>query len=258
MRLPDTIDRIRQSVVQIRRVTPGAAPSGDIIGTGFIVTDDHHVVTAKHVVDGLGPGQVLQVFFAGPDIDDPAMRIRAAFTGLGGVVVDVDATHDLALIAVPGAAMLANTRYGPHGAQVHHAPVRLDQRKMREGVELAVSGYPLAQPSLVTNAGVLATTFSPDGAPGDYRDRYLGDFTANPGNSGGPVYTVSDASVVGVCVAGRLTNIVGGAGQHFAGLTVIVPVSEVRALIERNGLAVPDEAPAPRRDAKRSRNAKRR
>ena len=53
--------------------------------------------------------------------------------------------------------------------------------------------------------------FSPRGR---VQERYLSDFTANPGNSGGPVYTVRDASVIGVCVARRLAPIVGGLGHH--------------------------------------------
>jgi len=221
---------------------PGLPPQGATLGTGFVVTEARHVVTAKHVIDAIdfAGGQSVNVAFAGPDVDTPGLQMRANFAGTQGEVVDSVAEHDLALIEVPGASSLTfRVQAGERLIESVPMPARLNRDRLREGVELAVSGYPLAQPSLVTNAGILASSFSPDGTLGDWKDRYLGDFTANPGNSGGPVYTVYDGAVIGVCVAGRLAPVVGGVGAHAAGLTVIVPIGEVLALMERNGLENP-------------------
>lgn len=259
MNLVDAIDRIRPSVVQIRAVGPGMSPGGNTLGTGFVVTKDRHVVTAKHVVDAIdyGAGQSLHVAFAGPDVDTRQLKIRANFTGTQATVLDTVDEHDLALLEVPGAQNLTfRIQLGDQLIETEPRAAWLNERKLREGIELAVSGYPLAQPSLVTNAGVLASSFSPDGPVGNWKDRYLGDFTANPGNSGGPVYTVGDAGIVGVCVAGRLAPIVGGVGAHAAGLTVVVPVAEVQALMARNGLDGVQRSVGPTSNPRRGRKGR--
>lgn len=100
---------------------------------------------------------------------------------------------------------------------------------LREGSQLAVSGYALNQPSLVTNAGVLACTLSSEVRLCDMKVRHLADFTAHPGNSGGPVFSLQDGAVIGVCVSGRLAPVLGR-------LTVIVPAVDVIAMLDRNGL----------------------
>jgi hypothetical protein len=68
VQLPDAIDRIRPSIVQIGAVALGAAPGQATLGTGFVVTSAIHVITAKHVVDGINSvtQEGLQVGFAAP------------------------------------------------------------------------------------------------------------------------------------------------------------------------------------------------
>jgi hypothetical protein len=153
--------------------------------------------------------------------------MRAGFVGTSARVVDAVFKQDLALLEVTGqrTALLAEieSKTGSktmYRRETYRDPARLSSTKLREGVALAVSGYPLAEPSLVTNAGILATTFSVAGG----REGYLGDFTVNPGNSGGPVYTVGNAEVIGVCAAIKRRS-------YLAGLTLIVPVDQVRAML---------------------------
>jgi S1-C subfamily serine protease len=251
MRLPEAIDQARRSIVQIQAQGPAG---GSTLGSGFLVTETY-VVTAKHVIDAvdLGGGQTLIVGFALPDVDTPELSVRGSFIGTNANVVDVNAEQDLALLSVPGAAGLpAAIQIGDRAVHAYRTPARLSTSPLREGTAIAVSGYPLNEPSLVTTAGILASSFSLHEQGGGLRERYLADCTANPGNSGGPVYAVSDAAVVGVCVAGKLAPIVGGQGLHAAaGLTVIVPVQEVVALLERNGLA--PAAPETRRSTSKQR-----
>lgn len=69
------------------------------------------------------------------------------------------------------------------------------------------------------------------------QDSYLGDITANPGNSGGPVYKLSDGKVIGVCVAGKLTSAkhnIGADAQilHSAGLTFITPARAIDEMLK--------------------------
>jgi S1-C subfamily serine protease len=237
MQLPDVIDRVRPSVVQIRRIVPGQLPSGQTIGTGFIVVDTEHVVTALHVVEAvnLSAGESVHVALAAPNVDTPELKMRANFSQYEGKVVGTDKDQDLALIHVPqlnGPGF--RVQFGPKLIEAKPVAAKLNTSPLREGVELAVSGYPLAEPSLITNVGILASTFTLNNNPAQMC--YLGDFTANPGNSGGPVYTTRDGSVIGVCVAGKLAPIIGGVGAQTTGLTVIVPAAQVEALLSANGL----------------------
>jgi S1-C subfamily serine protease len=241
MQLPDTIDRIRPSVVQIRTA------SGRKLGTGFIATDANHVVTACHVINAAA-GEPIRVGFAGPDVDTPQVRTRATFMVVDGTLIGADAGHDLAVIAVPQVTGLT-LQLGSQLITAPPRPARLKADKLRAGAQLAVSGYPLDEPSLVTNAGILASTYSPANPPASLQECYLGDFTANPGNSGGPVYAVNDATVIGVCVGARTTPVMnsrvpGAGGFYSAGLTVIVPAMDVLKLLAEHGLQPAQPAPA--------------
>jgi S1-C subfamily serine protease len=260
VQLPDAIEVIRPSVVQISAMGPATSPQGDTLGTGFLVTPQV-VVTAKHVVDAVdeASGQALHVAFAGPEVDTPELKIRAGFVGTGGRILAVMPEHDLALVEAPGAAAFtAGVRWGPSGVvQPSPTPAQLSNANVREGTQIAVSGYPLNEPSLVTNSGILASSFSLVEDGGGLQERHLGDFTANPGNSGGPVYTVADAAVVGVCVAGKLAPIIGGVGAHAAGLTVIVPVAEVVSLLERQGVSI-ENLPAARKASRQRKKRRKR
>jgi hypothetical protein len=74
-------------------------------------------------------------------------------------------------------------------------------------------------------------------------DTYLADTQANPGNSGGPVYLVDTAGVIGVCIATKPAPIFDQSGDsasigdtklfYSSGLTVVVPSRYVLELIER-------------------------
>jgi len=80
-------------------------------------------------------------------------------------------------------------------------------------------------------------------------DRYLADLQVNGGNSGGPVYKVDAAAVIGVCVATQTASVMfgnqpGGPAVadgrplvYSAGLTIVVPAKYVVAFLNQNGLA---------------------
>jgi S1-C subfamily serine protease len=100
MQLPDVIDRVRPSVVQIRKVAVSQPSSGQTIGTGFIVVDVEHIITALHVVEAVDStaGEALHIAFAGPNIDTPFMKMRAAFSQREGKVIGINRDQDLALV----------------------------------------------------------------------------------------------------------------------------------------------------------------
>lgn len=251
MKVTDAIDKARRSIVQIR--VDASAPDRSTfdvrtVGTGFAVSDQGHIVTVKHVVDAAPDPRALRVGVAFPNVDEGPIQIQASFQITDAHVLDVDEANDLALMQFDPSQNVGISIGGQAPANMTPTPMPFHRGKVREGQELALSGYPLSQPSLVTTIGILASTYAPE-APG-LPDRYLGDFTANGGNSGGPVYSLTDASMVGVCVAGRLAPVFGAEGHYAAGLTVIVPADAVRALLERNGLT-PSLAVRPGAQAKR-------
>ena len=75
---------------------------------------------------------------------------------------------------------------------------------------------------------------------------FLVGITVNPGNSGGPVYSLEDASVLGVCDAFLNTPVKNQHGQsirikdndliYSSGLAVVVPIKFVIDLMQKHDL----------------------
>ena len=236
MQLPDAIDVIRPAVVQMR---VEVNDQSEILGTGFLVSEQGHVVTALHVVDAvdMAAGEKLIAMFSIPDVDLPGnIRIQGAFTGLPTTVLATNRRDDLALLQVPIHHIRETAPIHANGEDLFAIarPVAMATSVPREGTEIAISGYPLAARALVTTSGTMASLKSNDGTGAN---RFLGDITANGGNSGGPVYVVEDATLVGVLVAGQMAPILAGQGYAAAGLALIVPLDRVTALLESAGVA---------------------
>jgi hypothetical protein len=283
MTLPDAVDAIRPAVVQIGvRLNHGELPR--TLGTGFIVDDRSTVVTALHVITGgvnlaraagINDRPQFVAALAHPQI----FKVGDATMGMQGFsYVDLDLlsavpAHDLA-----AGRMTENIVGGewdpdlvPNIDGLRVPPLvgiaTLDTSTPREGAAIAVSGYPFALNSLVTNSGSLACAFFPDFAddplpdppPVDDADdqkgvrvvdirtpgppaanRFLADLEVNGGNSGGPVYLVETGAVIGVCVATRVAPVT-RAGQpamldgeplgYSSGLTHVVPAVYVAAML---------------------------
>ena len=91
---------------------------------------------------------------------------------------------------------------------------------------------------MVTTAGHVANAWAADVAQSPTptsADLYILDLSANPGNSGGPVYRIADGSVVGVCIQIKLARL--EAGVINAGLAVARPAKYVAELMAANGLS---------------------
>lgn len=256
--LPFVVDAIRPSVVQIRIAGPTGA--GEVVGTGFFVHAGGYVLTAKHVTEGMSralemrPDGRLLVGLAIPNLSGP-VSIRASFELADCHVVEEDARHDLALLKLVTNPFASGRPSGVHqiadgGMGVNSmyglAPLTLD--RPRDGEEIAVSGYPLANPTLITTAGIVASAWAsdtmdvvPEGAPAgftmpDIKDSYIADVAVNPGNSGGPVYLRDRGHVIGVCVAFRVAEAdAGGVPLRYnSGLSIVVPIQYGIALLGRH------------------------
>jgi S1-C subfamily serine protease len=228
---------------------------GQPVGTGFIVHESGLVLTAKHVIEAVRriaaqPGHsdaTLQVGLAKTNTEN----MRANFTVVGGELVEGDPRHDLALVRMQPNPFDGRVK---SGFIIAGQPIPLlfsvaaqSESRPRDGDPIAVSGYPLSETVLVTTSGGIASSWAmdvqnvtPPGAPSDYqipdvKDSLLADVAVNPGNSGGPVYSIRTGDVIGICVAFKV-----GSGQigndpfaYNSGLSVVVPIKYGRELIER-------------------------
>lgn len=276
MEIHEAIEIIRTSVVQISATVVAGTEADRArlhgknflsrpLGTGFFVSEEAHVLTAQHVVDGARrvisewPQSQVQI---GIGLAVPnSENMRANFHIVGFDVVEEDDRHDIALLKlsqnpfegeIPPMIVINGESIGA----MYGVPM-LQTTRPRDGEPIAVSGYPLGETVLVTNAGIVASSWSvtraevahptvPDVTLPDLRDTYLADVQTNPGNSGGPAYSTLDGAVIGVLVAGRLTEVTAGDQPVAvnglpvladAGLSLLVPIKYAVEMLERHRVA---------------------
>ena len=218
-------------------------------------------MTARQVIEDAQrlmtslPGSSLMIGQAIPSITDPEFTIRGSFNYLRSKVAEEDPRHDIALIQA------MQNPFGTEQRPFIKAPApdtdvypllglaTLSTSEVRDGEQIGVSGYPLAEPALVTTSGGIASALGVNiqqaqalGVPPGYTipntaNTYLADVTVNPGNSGGPVYRISDGGVIGVCVTFRIGRGSNGTDIFInnSGLSVVVPIKYGRELIARHG-----------------------
>ena len=169
-------------------------------GTAFYIGDDEWV-TAAHVVDGGG-----------------AIRLRTDTLDLPATVIGRDDATDLALLRASGEGLAALT-FGDHAA-------------LRVGQTLGMAGYPLGQPGTASvTRGLLSKVVEADGIT------YLQtDAAANPGNSGGPLFTDCGA-VVGVMVSKAVAEEIEGIAWAVALPTIEEVLPRLRE--DQSGAAPP-------------------
>ena len=231
--LPDTIDRIRSSVVAVGTVMPvkGIHKKGPPVkfkGTGFIVGNGRQVITNHHVIP--------------ESIDLENKESLAIFTGRGNNakahkarLVRSDPDHDLALLEISGTPLavmeLAN------GSSV------------REGEDVAVTGFPIGMVLglyPVTHKGIVAA-ITPIVIPAissrtltasqikRMRNPFVVfqlDVVAYPGNSGSPVYNIQTGKVVGVVNSVFVKGTKESMLEKPSGISYAIPVSYVHDLLK--------------------------
>jgi S1-C subfamily serine protease len=246
---------MRPAVVQIAVSSP-TATRRSVIGTGFWVHGSGLAMTAQHVAEGArevmenSSGSHLVLGQAMPNITGP-ITIRGSFNLLPAEILEEDERHDIALLRAqnnPFANPQVFLKTPETEILMPQRIADLSSSRVRDGQSIAVSGYPLAEPALVTTSGAIASAYGTDiqeaqipGAPQgitlpNIADSYLADVAVNPGNSGGPVYRISDGQVIGICVAFRVGSGVvdGNAFSYNSGLSVIVPIQYGRDLLGKH------------------------
>lgn len=194
--LPDTIDRIKPSMVAVGTLQATRSPAFAFRGSGFVVGDGNLVATNAHVVPELLDGEVKETLVVALPGSDGQPQTRSA-TSLA-----IDAAHDIALLRISGAPLPA-LRLRSAGT-------------VREGDAVAFTGFPLgAVLGLVPvthRATISAVT--PVAIPGSNSQQlnekairrlrtgpfmvYQLDATAYPGNSGSALYDIGSGEVIGI------------------------------------------------------------
>lgn len=165
------------------------------VGSGFIISDDGHIITNAHVIDGA---------------DRVSVTLKDGRT-LDGEVLGTDPVTDVAVIKVNGQENLPVVTLS-------------NSDQLRPGEWAIAIGNPLGLDNTVT-VGIVSATGRSSGQVGvpDKRVDFIQTDTAiNPGNSGGPLLN-DRGEVIGVNTA----IIQGAQGIGFA-----IPINEAKQIAE--------------------------
>lgn len=229
--LPDTISKVKPSVVIVGSYNPTAAPRFSLRGTGFVVGSGNWVVSNAHVLQAPGSappqGQLVVQVRTGPE----TFQTRAAR------VLDKDVFHDLTLLQIDGPPVPALSL--------------ADSDRVKEGQELAFMGFPIGGAlgfSSVTHRAMVSSITQarlPSAQSGQLNERAIrglreGNFqifqldaTAYPGNSGGPLFDPGSGEVVGVLNMVLLKGARESALSQPSGISYAIPARHVREMMAR-------------------------
>ncbi len=229
--LPDTITRVKNSVVAVGTYQANRQPRGVFLGTGFAVLDGSLIVTNAHVVPeklNVGNRQLLAVF----------VRINGQEKMVRAELIKQDQRHDLALLKLEG---------------YKFSPLVLGQtNQVREGQLYAFTGYPIGMilglyP--VTHRGIISA-ITPIAIPmhnshslnnkllkrlSDPYSVFQLDATAYPGNSGSPLYHPGSGQVIGVINKVFVKQTKEKVLSDPSGITYAIPVDYVHNLLRISG-----------------------
>lgn len=226
--LPDTIERVKPSIVAIGTYLKTQSPPFVFRGTGFAVASGNKIATSAHVLPELG----------GTDSPELAVLIRSP-RGESSIrratVVGKDADHDLAVLHIDGPPLSALTIGSPSG--------------VREGQEVAFTGFPIGGAlgfTPVTHRGIVSAR-TPIAIPGANSNQlneklikqirrgafnvYQLDATAYPGNSGSPVYDTHTGEVIGIVNMVFIKGSKEAVLSNPSGITYAIPANYLTELL---------------------------
>lgn len=229
--LADVIPRVKPSVVIVGYYKSTNSPRFSLRGTGFVVEGGNLAVTNAHVLmgpaeDPAGASLALQIRDSKGEL-----QMRAAS------VLEVDRTHDLALLRFDGAPVAAlNLR---------------DSKSVREGQSVAFMGFPIGGAlgfSSVTHRAMVSSITAivlPAATGAQLTERSIrslrdGSFdifqldgTAYPGNSGGPLFDAETGEVVGIVNMVFVKGTKESAISQPSGISYAIPSNFVAQLLQR-------------------------
>ena len=226
---PDTIQRVKPSVVAVGTYEKTRSPAFNFLGTGFAVGDGSLVATNAHVLPSvLDPERRETIVIAIP-AGGPDAKLQEA------KAIAVNRDHDMALLRVSG------TRLPPM--------VLGDSSRVREGSTYLFTGYPLGSVLglfQVTHKAMISALApivipSPDArhlnaatlkrlSAGAYSIFQL-DGVAYPGNSGSPLYDHETGEAVGVINMVFVKGTKEAALSQPSGITYAIPIQALKDLL---------------------------
>lgn len=226
--LPETVARIKLSIVGVGTYQPSRTPPLRLHGTGFVVGDGNTVLTSAHVIPrvlDIEHNERVVALFGG--------RAKTEFNELKLIRLDED--HDVGLLRFQGNS-LPVLQLG-------------NSEQICEGTELAFTGfpigavlglYPVTHRALVSSITPIAVPVDKSGSLTTEMIRRLNspfnvfqlDATAYPGNSGGPLFDPDSGEVVGIMNMVFVKETKESVLEHPSGISYAIPGIYAKRLLE--------------------------
>jgi S1-C subfamily serine protease len=228
--LPDTIKKIKPSIVGIGTFQRTRRPPSIFRGTGFVVADGLHVATNAHVLP--------------PNLDSDKREILAIFFGKSNTIeireatqVAEDRDHDIVILRITGRPLPAMALG--------------DADRVREGETYAFTGFPIGMVlglNAVTHRAIISA-ITPIVIPqlsGQQLNKrvvtqltapynvFQLDATAYPGNSGSPLYHPDTGQVVGVINKVFIQETKETVIQKPSGISYAIPINYLKELLKKS------------------------
>lgn len=229
---PDTITKVKHSIVAIGTFMPSRNPRSVFLGTGFAVADGSIIVTNEHVIPPTLDSKHLEqlAVFYHKDNEDKIVFAKE---------ITLDKEHDVAILKLTEGAF---------------SPLKLgDVSTVREGQLYAFTGYPLGMVLglyPVTHRGIISA-ITPNIIPmlksAQLNTKLLRqlqepynvfqlDATAYPGNSGSPLYDPDSGTVIAIINKVFVQESKESILSNPSGITYAIPISHIEKLLKDNGL----------------------
>ena len=227
--LPDTIERVKPSVVGIGTLQHQRRQRIQVRGTGFVVGDGNTVITNAHVVPrklNVGQGEFVAIFY----------RQGKGTGSRRATEVARDEVHDISVLRIRGKPM--------------RALKLLPRHRVREGDLVAFTGFPIGAvlglyPA--THRGIVSA-LTPFAIPVHGSKKltlaqrrklakpfqiYQLDAVAYPGNSGSPLFDVVNGGVLAVINSVFVKKSREDVIAHPSGISYAIPIRYAQRLLEK-------------------------
>jgi S1-C subfamily serine protease len=235
--VPETIARVKPSIVIVGTFNATNSPRFNLRGTGFVAGNGNWVVTNAHVIPDGAEADMESKLVVQVRVDPKGQSAQGELAMRQATVLEVDKLHDLALLQIDG-------------APVSKLTLR-DSETVREGQSIAFMGFPIGGAlgfSPVTHRGMVSS-ITPIALPsataqqlnaraiaslrsGSFNIFQL-DATAYPGNSGGPMFDAETGEVLGVINMVFVKGTKESALTNPSGISYAIPSRFIQQLLQR-------------------------
>lgn len=235
--VPESIARVKPSVVIVGTFNATSSPRFSLRGTGFVVGDGNWAITNAHVIPDGAQVDVDSKLVVQVRVESRGQAAQSELLTRQATVLEVDKLHDLALLQFDGAPV--------------PKLILRDSDTVREGQSVAFTGFPIGGAlgfSSVTHRGMVSS-ITPIALPsassqqlnartiaslrsGSF-DIFQLDATAYPGNSGGPMFDTETGEVLGVINMVFIKGTKESALTNPTGISYAIPSKYILQLLQR-------------------------